>query len=111
MLNLSCAVVLLPMCRAGWTRLRAAVGGLCGRRAARRLVDAGPALHVVCAATIAGASLVHTGAHFVNAVRFSSRYETVWTDVNVARYAHQVKTTRSIDELINVIDRDCDAIS
>ncbi|XP_076832303.1 NADPH oxidase 4 [Brachyhypopomus gauderio] len=86
-LNLNCSLVLLPVCRSILTVLRGT--HQVSSRKARRLLDKSKTFHVTCGVTICIFSVVHVGAHLVNAVRFSVRYSDEFPALNIAHYRGQ----------------------
>ncbi|XP_049272714.1 NADPH oxidase 4 isoform X4 [Rhipicephalus sanguineus] len=84
-INFSCFMVLIPMCR---TLLQILSSRLPPKfhGCVRVCVDQGVRLHVLFAATIIITSIVHSLAHLVNACNFSSYYSHDFVDINMARY-------------------------
>ncbi|XP_071956145.1 NADPH oxidase 4-like [Antedon mediterranea] len=80
-LNLNCAMILLPMCRCIVSLCR---GSRLAKRYARRCLDRGVILHVLCAVLICLAAAVHCTAHVMNAVNFTIYYNDDVVEVNVA---------------------------
>nr|XP_053650092.1 NADPH oxidase 4-like isoform X2 [Cherax quadricarinatus] len=93
-LNLSCCLVVMPMCRALATTLATY---LSCRRPHHRIptlpatlaapaTHAAKTTHLLLAATVVVSAVVHTGAHLSNAVNFSRHYSSRYPDLNVANY-------------------------
>jgi hypothetical protein len=88
-LNVSCCLVLLPVCQ--WTgTLMRTLAVRVSPYLVRLLMNQAKMLHTTCAVTILVASAVHTGAHLANAFHFSRHYNPIWTEINVADYPNQV---------------------
>lgn len=90
-INFSCFMVLIPMCR---TLLQILSSKLPPKfhGCVRVCVDQGVRLHVLFAATIIITSIVHSLAHLVNACNFSSYYSHDFVDINMARYPGEVSS-------------------
>ncbi|XP_062873232.1 NADPH oxidase 4 [Trichomycterus rosablanca] len=86
-LNLNCSLVLLPMCRSILTVLKGKTQ--VKSRKVRRLMDKSKTFHVACGISICIFSVVHVGAHLVNAVNFSDRFSDEFPDINVAHHRGQ----------------------
>ncbi|XP_033107065.1 NADPH oxidase 4-like isoform X2 [Anneissia japonica] len=69
------------MCRSFVSLLR---GSRHAKRYARRCLDRGVILHVLCAVFICLAAAVHCTAHVINAVNFTTHYNEEIVEVNVA---------------------------
>lgn len=88
-LNVSCALILLPTCKQTITSIHLCCChflnkcGLSSRRI-RSFFNQTERFHITCAITVIFASVVHTGAHLVNAVNCSRYYNHRWPDVNIA---------------------------
>ncbi|XP_042885826.1 NADPH oxidase 4-like isoform X2 [Penaeus japonicus] len=94
-LNLSCCMLVLPMCRALITTLLSACTP---SRTARPRPPSLPAVlaapathaakstHIMIAVTIVITSVAHTGAHMANAINFSRHYSTQYPEINVASF-------------------------
>ncbi|XP_063612945.1 NADPH oxidase 4-like [Penaeus indicus] len=93
-LNLSCCMLVLPMCRALITTL----SGCTSSRTARPRPPSLPAVlaapathaakstHIMIAVTIVITSVAHTGAHLANAINFSRHYSAQYPEINVANF-------------------------
>ncbi|XP_053564605.1 NADPH oxidase 4 isoform X1 [Bombina bombina] len=86
-LNLNCSLVLLPMCRT-------LLDLLCGskkvvNRKTRRLFDKNKSFHAFCGIAICVFSAVHVAAHMLNAVNFSTNYNTDFVSINVAHFKNE----------------------
>lgn len=84
-INFSCFMVLIPMCRTLLQILSCRVPTKF-QGCVLMCVDRGVKLHVMFAATIIITSIVHSLAHLVNACNFSSYYSHDYVDINMARY-------------------------
>ncbi|XP_076062208.1 NADPH oxidase 4-like isoform X2 [Oratosquilla oratoria] len=82
-LNICCPAVVLPMCRALCTRLRGV------RTLPRPLTapasDSAKTTHLIIAATIGIASVVHTASHMANAYNFSRHFSHRYPALNMLR--------------------------
>ncbi|XP_042230994.1 NADPH oxidase 4-like [Homarus americanus] len=96
-LNLSCCMLVMPMCRALTTALTSALATVTHRNPHRRppalpaalaapATHAAKSTHLLVAATLVISTVVHTGAHISNAVNFSRHYSSLYPDLNVATY-------------------------
>ncbi|XP_071487087.1 NADPH oxidase 4-like [Diadema antillarum] len=85
-LNLNCAALLLPVCKHLGARLRQS--SLSGRTL-RRWLDHYRFTHVLFAACVCVATVVHCAAHAINAIRFSQGFNANVPDVNVATFPGQ----------------------
>ncbi|XP_063807460.1 NADPH oxidase 4 isoform X2 [Pseudophryne corroboree] len=83
-LNFNCSLVLLPMCRTLLAVLRGTKKVV--SRKARRLLDKYRSFHAACGIAICVFSAIHVGAHVINAVNFSTNYNSDYDALNVARY-------------------------
>ncbi|XP_046448810.1 NADPH oxidase 4-like [Daphnia pulex] len=88
-LNVSCGLILLPTCKRAATTLRRYCCRLLGRcglsaRFIRLFFNQAERFHITCAFTVIIASVIHTGAHLVNAVNCSLYYNHRWIEVNIA---------------------------
>ncbi|XP_068081061.1 NADPH oxidase 4 isoform X2 [Anabrus simplex] len=87
MLNLSCCLVLLPVCRSVSCALHHILGRL-SRSALTFWLERTKVIHMACAVTIVIAS-VHTIAHVINAINFSRYYDHEHLELNWAKYEGQ----------------------
>ncbi|XP_060627108.2 NADPH oxidase 4 isoform X1 [Anolis sagrei] len=83
-LNLNCSLVLLPVCRILLAFLRGSQK--VPSRKTRRLLDKSKTFHVTCGVMICIFSVIHVGAHLVNALNFSVNYSEQFLALNVANY-------------------------
>ncbi|XP_075054800.1 NADPH oxidase 4 [Mixophyes fleayi] len=86
-LNFNCSLVLLPMCRTLLAALRGTRKVV--SRKARRLLDKYKSFHAACGIAICLFSAIHVGAHVINAVNFSTNYNSDYIALNVARYKNE----------------------
>lgn len=86
-LNLNCSLVLLPMCRTLLAALRGKRKVV--SRKTRRLLDKYKSFHAACGIAICVFTAIHVGAHVINAVNFSTNYNSEYTALNVARYKNE----------------------
>ncbi|XP_064610676.1 NADPH oxidase 4-like [Liolophura sinensis] len=87
-LNLTCGMAVLPVCRVTVTTLRH-FNAKMKLRTMRMLLDCCKGFHICCAYLIVGTSMVHFSAHMWNARNFSMYYNHVIRDVNAALYQDQ----------------------
>nr|XP_006823190.1 PREDICTED: NADPH oxidase 4-like [Saccoglossus kowalevskii] len=81
-LNLNCAMVLLPMCRTLLTCLRRS--HKVAKRRVRRFIDQAKQIHMVCAILVCLAGAVHTIGHITNVINSSQRYNNNYPEINLA---------------------------
>ncbi|XP_076357754.1 NADPH oxidase 4-like isoform X2 [Tachypleus tridentatus] len=85
MLNISCCVVVLPMCR-GLGYLLLSLAGKHSCSLIRCWINESKKVHIICAVTIVVASILHSVSHVINAQNFSHHYNYHFKDVNVASF-------------------------
>ncbi|XP_022243189.1 NADPH oxidase 4-like [Limulus polyphemus] len=85
MLNISCCVVVLPMCR-GLGYLLLSLAGEHSCSLIRCWINESKKIHIICAVTIVVASILHSISHVINAQNFSHHYNYHFKDVNVANF-------------------------
>ncbi|GLV38679.1 Dual oxidase [Carabus blaptoides fortunei] len=84
-LTMCSLLVLLPVCRSLHTMLHGCLAKISSRLLAAWLSKV-KIMHTVCATTLIIFSLIHTGAHIMNAIYFSKHYTDLYPDINLARY-------------------------
>ncbi|XP_022258324.1 NADPH oxidase 4-like [Limulus polyphemus] len=87
-LNVSCFVVVLPMCR-GFCYLLYLLAGKHPCFSIRCWIDESKNIHIICDSTIVVASILHSVSHVINAQSFSRHYNYHFRDVNVANFCGQ----------------------
>ncbi|GLH00680.1 Dual oxidase [Gryllus bimaculatus] len=88
MLNLSCCILVLSMCRSLNLFLHYVLS-LISRRALLFWIENAKTAHIICAGTVIVESVAHTIAHCINAVNFSIHYDKNHPSLNWAKYAEQ----------------------
>lgn len=87
-LNLSCALILLPVCR-GLNSFIYRVLNRISRSLMTWWLSSLKVIHMTFAFTVVIASVIHSLAHVVNATNFSRYYNTKYEDINWAKYKDQ----------------------
>lgn len=88
MINISCALILLPVCRTFMTVVRR-LNRRVGLDFFRTVTDKTKVIHMSCAYTMVIAAVIHSMAHAVNAFSFSKRFSFEHPDLNLALFAGQ----------------------
>ncbi|CAH2074452.1 unnamed protein product, partial [Iphiclides podalirius] len=87
-LNLCCALVLLPLCK----KLNQLLYRLLSKLWPGLFffwLERAKSFHMTVAVTLLSFSVIHSASHFVNLWNFSRNYEERWAEINLARYRNE----------------------